>query len=229
MELIIGRDGPTSMLKVVNGKKTEMFGKKESVPHDVSRQHCSLTIIDENTFVLKSLNANNSTWVNGMEVQSKRITAADNVQLGAGRYTLPLTEILERVQPKVADIRPLKAVWENYNNGLIAIRKRQQLNGLLSSIPIGFTMLGGLVSGLGPESFRTSAYIFTAIAFVFMVYGLFRRFTDKSIEQQEELKQKFQKEYVCPKCKRFLGFQDYYLISQYTNCPNSACKVQFKS
>ncbi len=227
MELIIGRDGPTSRLKVVEGPQVKYIGEPASVHDDVSRQHCQLTFVDDNTFIIKNIKAANVTWVNGVEVQSARIKVIDTVQLGPSRrYTLPLKEIIEQFKPNVTDISPLKKVWEDYNNSLIAIRKRQQRNGLLSSIPMGFTMLGGLISGLAPENLRTSAYVFTGLAFLIMVYGLYRRFTDKSIEQQEALKKQFQHDYVCPKCGRFLGYQDFDIIRQHSNC--LFCRAQYK-
>ena len=49
MELIIGRDGATAKLKVVNGTQVNLYGEAASVPVDVSRQHCQLTAIDDNT------------------------------------------------------------------------------------------------------------------------------------------------------------------------------------
>ena len=95
MELIIGRDGATAKLKVVDGTEVKLYGEAASVPVDVSRQHCQLTAIDDNTFIIRNIKAANVTWVNGIEVQTKRITREDKVQLGQSRYLLPLDEILE--------------------------------------------------------------------------------------------------------------------------------------
>lgn len=225
MELIIGRDKETSRLKVVDGTQVTMIGAPASVHDDVSRQHCLLTVLSENELVIKNIKAANVTWVNGVEVQSKRITASDKVQLGPSRrYTLPLAEILEKCKPNIADIRSLRTVWDNYNNSLIAIRKRQQRNNLLSRVPIAFTMLGGLLSALS-ETIRPYSIAFTVIAIIIMAYGFYRIAVDKSIEEQERLKKQLQNDYVCPKCKRFLGFQDYELLSQNSHCPY--CKAEF--
>ena len=96
MELIIGRDGATAKLKVVDGTEVKLYGEAASVPVDVSRQHCQLTAVDDNTFIIRNIKAANVTWVNGIEVQTKRITREDKVQLGQSRYLLPLDEILEQ-------------------------------------------------------------------------------------------------------------------------------------
>jgi rubrerythrin len=147
------------------------------------------------------------------------------VQLGATKYNLPLAEIIKQTEPNVADIKPLKSVWETYNNTLIEIRKRQQQNNLLSRVPMVFTLLGGVVAAAS-EDLRSVSIVFTAIAAAVMLYGFYRIATDKSIEEQEKLKKDFQRNYVCPKCGRFLGFQDYDIISQHSNCPY--CKAQYK-
>ncbi len=224
MELIIGRDGATAKLKVVDGTEVKLYGEAASVPVDVSRQHCQLTAIDDNTFIIRNIKAANVTWVNGIEVQTKRITREDKVQLGQSRYLLPLDEILEQIKPNIVDISPLKAVWEKYNTSTIAIRKRQQTNNLLSRIPIFMTMLGGVLIALN-EAIRPYSITFTVIALLIMAYGFYRQATDRAIDKQEQLKKQFQRDYVCPKCGRFLGFVDYDLLHQNKNCPG--CKAKY--
>jgi hypothetical protein len=225
MELIIGRDGATAKLKVVNGTQVTLYGEAASVPGDVSRQHCQLTAIDDNTFVIKNIKSANVTWVNGIEIQSKHITKEDKVQLGKSRFDLPLEEILEQMKPNIVDIEGLKPVWDEYNKSMIAIRKRQQTNSLLARIPIFLTMLGGLLIALS-ESIRPYSITFTVIALLIMAYGFYRQATDRSIDKQEKLKKQFQRDYVCPKCGRFMGFIDYDLLHQNNNCPG--CKARFK-
>ena len=112
------------------------------------------------------------------------------------------------------------------NEGNINIRIRQKNNGLLASLPIGFTMLGGIVASMVADEYKPYAYIFTVVAFLVMVYGLFRRFTDDSINEQETVKKEFQRKYICPKCGHFLGYQDYDILVQSDACPY--CKTKFK-
>ena len=162
MDLIIGRDANTAKLKVVNGTQVTFIGNPASVPMDVSRQHCKLEIIDKDSFVITNIKAANVTWVNGIQVQSKQITLADKVQLGANKYDLPLAEIIKQTEPNIADITPLKAVWENYNNSLIANRKRQQQNNLLSRVPMVFTLLGSVIAAAS-EDLRSVSIVFTCI------------------------------------------------------------------
>ena len=225
MELIIGRDGATAKLKVVDGTQVKLYGEAASVPVDVSRQHCQLTAIDDNTFVIKNIKAANVTWVNGIEIQTKRITRDDKVQLGQSRYLLPLNEILEQIKPNIVDITPLKAIWAKSHSSTLAIRKRQQTNNLLARIPIFMTMLGGVLIALS-EAIRPYSITFTVIALLIMAYGFYRQATDRAIDKQEQLKKQFQRDYVCPKCGRFMGFVDYDLLHQNNNCPG--CKAKYK-
>lgn len=228
MELIIGRDGATGKLKVMKDSETKLLGTPSSVPQDVSRQHCRLSVTGGN-ITIKNIKAENVTWVNGLEVNSKNVTPADKIQLGPSRsYTLKLDEVLKAFEPNECDIRPLRYVWENYNNGLLAISKRQQRNNLIASSYIGFSVLGGLLTFVLPEEVQNSVKIIIAVlAAAIFILGFIKRATDKSIDEREALKKQFQKDYVCPKCGRFMGFQDYDVLSQNIQCSNPNCKAKY--
>lgn len=227
MELIIGRDSDAGKLKVVkDGNETKFMGAPSSVPRDVSRQHCQLSVTGGN-ITIKNIKAENVTWVNGLEVNVKQITANDTIELGPSRgYTVPLKEVLDSFEPNEVDIRPLRQVWENYNNSLLAIRKRQQRNNLLASSYIGFSVLGGLLAFILPDSVQNYAKIVIAVlAAAIFILGFIKRATDKSIDEQEALKKQLQKQYVCPKCNHFMGYQDYDVLSQNNQCPY--CKAKY--
>jgi len=225
MEIIIGRDQQTRQLCVVKDGNSKLYGQPNSVPMDVSRHHISLQSAGNGKWQIKNLNERNVTFVNGIAVESKTISEKDKIELGNSHYLFQWDALNE---PKVEtiDIRPLKKVWDNFNQQNIEIRKRQKNIGLLASIPMGFTMLGGLISGIAPEEIRPIAYVFTAIALLVMIYGFYRRFTDNSIEEQEEVKKQFQRKYVCPKCGHFMGFQDYEILAQGDACPY--CRTKYK-
>ena len=225
MEIIIGRDSETRQLCVLRNGIPSKKGNPGSVPMDVSRQHLALESIGEKKWKIRNLNDKNITFVNGISVESKMVSETDKVELGNSHYVLMWNDLYEPEEEKV-DIRPLKKVWENYNQQNIEIRKRQKNIGLLASIPMGFTMLGGLISGIAPEEIRPIAYVFTAIALSIMIYGFYRRFTDNSIEEQEEIKKQFQRKYTCPKCGHFMGFQDYEILTQGNTCPY--CRTKLK-
>lgn len=226
MEIIIGRNQNTRQLAVIKDGVERNYGQANSVPMDVSRHHISLQPMGSGKWIIKNLNERNVTFVNGIAVESKTISESDKVELGNSRYLLSWSALSEP-QVETVDIRPLKRVWEEYNQANIDLRKRQKNIGLLASVPIGITMLGGLLSGVAPDELKPFAYVFTAIALVVMLYGFYRRFTDNSIEEQEEIKKSFQRRYVCPnpKCRHFMGFQDYEILIQSDACPY--CKTKY--
>ena len=225
MAIIIGRNQQTRQLAIIKGGQTVLFGQPGSVPMDVSRQHLSLQQLGNGNWQIKNLNDNNVTFVNGLSVESKTVSESDKVELGNSHYLLNWSALQE---PKVetVDIKRLKKVWEDFNSANIEIQKRQKNIGLLASIPVGITMIGGLIAGLASEEVKPYAYVFTAIALVVMFYGWYKKFTDKSIEEREALKKSFQNKYVCPKCGRFMGFQDYDILVQNDACPY--CKTKYK-
>ena len=225
MEIIIGRNQQTRQLNIIKDGKEKVFGQAGSVPMDVSRHHISLQPAGAGKWQIKNLNERNVTFVNGIAVESKTISESDKIELGNSHYLFPW-DALQEPKVETADIRPLRKVWEDYNQENIRIRKQQKNIGLLASIPMGFTMLGGLLAGIGPEEIRGVAYLFTAIALLIMLYGFYKRFNDNSIEKQEELKKKLQRNYTCPKCGHFLGFQDYEVLAQGEVCPY--CKTKYK-
>lgn len=221
MEIIIGRDADTSKLRIAVGQQSKLFGTNGSVPPSVSRQHLSVTFNADDTYTVKNLNAKNVTHVNGVQVESKTVTTKDSIELGADRYMLDWNFITS-LKPKVADIRPLKQVWDDFNKEKKRIRDKQKFIGLLARVPIMFSMVGGLLSALMPGLITFS---FTIIAAVVMFYGFYRSATDKSADELEELNTKMQHDYSCPCCKRYLG-QPYEQLLLMDNCPY--CRAMFR-
>ena len=81
MEIIIGRDKQTSKLRMSVGQQAKLFGANGSVPLSVSREHLSLTINPDCTYNAKNLNAQNSTFVNGVSIEKLSVTEKDSVEI----------------------------------------------------------------------------------------------------------------------------------------------------
>lgn len=229
--LIIGRDGQTSQLNVSVGQKTYRFFASDSVPTDVSRQHCLVTLHGNGKYTIRNIKATNVTFVNGLEIEEKTVTDNDRVEIGRSHYLLNLSYIVNKVIPQLQpqkefDITPLKKIWDDYNNTDIKFQKHQKNLSLLTSIPMCFTMLGGLISGLSAD-LRRFAIVFTVIAFVIMIYGLIKRITDKTLEKRQQLKFDFQQKYICPnsECSHFLGSTQYISLIKKGQCP--FCGVKY--
>lgn len=241
--ILIGKEpGQGRLLIAIKGlPKIITIGQIGSVPESVSRckpaegvAHCQLEIDEVGNLTLTNLKAQNVTLVNNGEIMSKRVNTASTVLLGKDRYPIDLSVILDAAeklfvtvvpptQPKFS-IKHLKDVWDEYNENQKKIKIRQKNIGLLSSIPIAFSMFGGLLAGVAPE-IRSFALVFTGIALVIMFIGLYLRFTDKSIEKSEQEQEKLQNKYVCPnpKCRHFLGIQSYNILKQNKGCPHCKC------
>lgn len=233
MDLVIGRDGKTGQLNVAVGQKMYRFFTPGSVPNDVSRQHCIVTVHENGSYTIRNIKTTNVTYVNGLEVERKSATMDDRIELGKGRYLLNLASILETVMPRkkeqaTADISHLQKIWDEYNEQDQKLEKHQKIIAMLASVPMAFSMLGGVVTGMC-ESLRPYAIVFTAMALAVMAYGLFKRFTDDTPKRRQQLRLDFQQKYVCPnsECQRFLGSNPYSFLIKKGSCPY--CKTKYNS
>lgn len=224
MEIIIGRDQQTQQLCVIKDGKSRLYGKQRSVPMDVSRHHLSLQSAGEGKWHVKNLNECNFTFVNGIAIENKTISENDKLELGNSHYLFQWAALREPKEETI-DIRSLKRIWDDYQRKDIAIRNRQKNNGLLASIPLGFSMLGGIIAGFAPE-IRVVALVLTGIAFFIFLFGLIRRSKDNSAIELKRLQDDFERKWVCPKCKRPLNYRSYTILVQNDACPY--CKTKFK-
>lgn len=231
MEIIVGRDEKTRKLRVNVDGKQGLYGQPNCVPLEVSRQHLSLTDKGDGKWKIKNLNDQNVTYVNGVAIESKVVSEKDKIELGSSRYVLQWS-LFSLPKIETVDIRPLKRVWDEYNEKNLEIQKNKKNIGLLASVPMGITMFGGFLSGIASnvpdlKPCAPYAYVFTAIALTIMVYGFYKRFNDNSIEEQEEIKKEFQRKYTCPKCGHFMGNEPYDILIQDKGCRH--CKAKFKT
>ena len=225
MEIIIGRDQQTRQLSITKDGQSKPYGQAGCVPMDVSRHHISLQSAGNGKWIIKNLNERNVTFVNGIAIESKTISESDKVELGNSHYLFSWDALKE---PKVEtiDIKSLKRVWDEYQENDIIIRNRQKANGLWASVPLGFSMFGGIIAGVAPD-IRELALVFTGIAFVTFLYGLYKRSQDNSTIELKENQDDFDRKWVCPKCKHPLTcFRSFTILSQSDACPY--CKTRYK-
>mgnify|MGYP002855054682 CR=1 FL=1 len=250
--ILIGKEPGNARLSVsvkINGQpKTAALGTKNSVPNSVSRckpaediAHCKIDVDNSGNLTVTNLKTENVTYVNGMEIETKKIAADAKLELGIDRYPVSVGTIVETAvkivtascppPPEEYSILPLKTVWEEYNGKMRDIKIRQKNIALLSSIPMVFSMLGGLIAGLAPE-IREYALILTGMALLIMIYGFYRRFTDNSIDEMDKITADFQRKYVCPNdkkpCHHFMGNIPYNILRQNTKCPYCGCSLNEK-
>lgn len=241
--------------------KVGMTGAVGSVPGCVSRwkdgtAHCQISIGQNGDMTLKNLKEANVTYVNGAAIISKRIDGNSNVELGKDHYAINVNMILQaasKLLPQVQQIvqtpaaakpatplpppakeysiRHLEWIWNDYHNNTLRITKRRNKIGLLSRVPMLFTMGSGSLAAVASlQSWGSSIVVLTTaltvIGLVMFLYGLYMSYADKSIEELEQLKEGLEQHYVCPNpdCKRFMGVQSYNVIRKQKICPLCRCK-----
>ena len=230
-ELTIGRDGETGKLRITVDKKSATFGEPGSVPKSVSQQHVSIAINDDGTLLLTNLNVNNDTQVNHKRVEAKRIVHGDRITLGGDHYRLSW-DVIDPFVPRMADIRPLRQVWQDYQDQRLQMQiKERRFNALRSAtslITMGAVLLGGLgalLDGMGTV-FKVLYWTFyglgLVVAVAFVVVAV--RESSRIPLRQQELTEQTKQRYKCPACGALLTLQDYDMLRQTKGCPHCQAK-----
>ena len=225
MEIIIGRDQQTRQLDVVKDGVLKLYGQPGSVPMDVSRHHISIQPAGVGKWQIKNLNERNVTFVNGIAVESKTVTENDKIELGNSHYLLNW-DALSEPKEETVDIRPLKKIWNDYDEQRLEIQiAERKFNAARSATGI-ITMVAiacSLILGHGPVYLILYALaIGISVAFTYQAY---QKSSDVP-RRQHEMNKDFQKRYTCPKCGHFMGFTDYDILTQSDACPY--CKTKYQ-
>jgi len=227
MELIIGRDRETGRLAITAGTQTKTFGAPDSVPSYVSRQHAKLELDDSGRLVLQNLKPTNVTYVNGLSIESKHVTTSDKIELGPNRYLLDW-DIVEKMMPQVADIRPLEGVWNEYHRKKMEYQIAERRFNALRSVTGLITMAAIVMSFVGGHG--TAYYVLYGLAIgITLLFTILAYISSSKVpEKNEALDREFKKKYVCPnpKCGHFMGYTSYDILSQNKQCPY--CRTQYK-
>lgn len=248
--LYVGRHagGRGLSVRIDKDGKQQSFILSLSVPQGVSRcqadtAHCRIDINERGVMTLTNLSLHNVTYVDGVEVATKRLLPDSAVLLSSAKFALPLDNVLaasvralEKVRPAPAvrySIAPLEEVWARYHAETLRLKLYQRKVGQMRSIPMMFTFSSGAVTTLSrvltwPGWVFTLTAALTLLGFVLMVYGFYLSMADKSIEKGEALLARFQQEYVCPNphCRHFMGMQPYNLLRQNKKCPYCGCEFE---
>lgn len=244
IEILIGRDGTTSQLKISLGQQAKSFGTQGSVPQTVSRQHCSLIVNDNGTYTLKNLKLQNITFVNGQQIDTKVIKENDTIELGPDKYLVSWS-VLKSVIPakaEVVSIEPLKKIWDRYQleNEKVEIRKQQlaikkQKQNLLrglTGIFIPLAIVLSVFAGGRDNPLFILLYSLPGIITLMMTISQYNNIKEdeSSIisdrEQKKERDLRFRRDYSCPKCGKYLSMP-YDVLERYDSCPY--CKVKFRA
>lgn len=223
-QIIIGRDEATGKLKLSCENRAGTFGDNNSVPSDVSAQHCCIEF-SKDQMRLKNLDVNNYTYYNNKAVETKAIVRGDRIELGQSHYLLDWRAIDALIPPE-ADIRCLCEVWDAYDQQSIKLQIDERRFNTIRSATSLVTMIAialSIVTG------RQSVWYFLLYGAAILISLLFtiKAFRDSSKipQKRNELNRQFQHDYTCPHCGHFLGNQSYDILAQNRQCPY--CHAKF--
>lgn len=256
--IYVGKDPEQSRLMValVDGGQTlgAAIGEPGSVPACVSRcfpksgtAHVKMEIDASGKTTITNLKDGNVTYVNGIEIVSKRIADNAIIELGRDRYRLDAAKVFSVAERMAAsarkkgaadssgkefDISHLEQVWLDFQAKSMDRQKRQKKLGLLGSASLIFSLGGGALSVVAGQLGFGSIMIgimpvLTIAGFVVCIVSFYLRSKDSSIEEAATDMEEFQDLYVCPNpdCQKFLGNYSYKLMKrQYSmTCPHCKC------
>lgn len=134
--------------------------------------------------------------------------------------------------PPVYSISGLEAVWDEYHDGSLRLKKKQNMIGIIISVPMIFTMSQGALATIAkmyewPDWVFSLTAALTVVGLALFIAGIVVRLKfGGGVQKGEELKTKFEGNYVCPNpdCRRFVGYYPYNVLKQNTACPHCKCK-----
>lgn len=233
IEAIIGRQHGTNCLLVTIQGKGYPLSDNGTVPKTVSSSHCKLVVDDEGKWTLSNMKSELDTFVDGLQIDSKRITSKSRVALGSNHFVVDMQKvetIINKIAPHVFSLRPLKQIWDEYDkkrtdmqNNEMKIANYQRLQGALSMS----AMLLGFVPELGV--FR---WIIIGLALLIAVFFFIRgsQVSNSLPMKQKKLNEEFETKYLCPNpdCPRFMGYRSYKQLQFDKGCSLCQCKYTNK-
>jgi hypothetical protein len=215
MELIIGRQvsGPDDI------KVPDNFT-------DVGRKHAKVTI-QENDMLLEDLDSTNGTFVNGVQVHKKLISASDNVMLGGGDgYEVNISHIIEHYNKlvllnKTDFIEEFNALQKIYSDYFVERNKLKKQSGVKAFIPRIIITLAGMAVTFGiPMESNIRYAVMTVLGLVGGASTLIKGDDLKLQDALDTLAVQYQNKYLCPKCKKKIGLNNSWkMIKSGKVCP----------
>ncbi len=239
--ILIGKEPGNGRLLIsvnINGQpKNTVLGELGSVPNSVSRckpsegvAHCKIHIGNDGALMITNLKPQNVTYVNDIEIETKKITPSSKVTIGSEKFPLDIKVIVDTAKklipalPREAkSIKHLEKVWQEFESNMEEIQIRQLRKSNRRMLPI---MLGSassvLAAILATCSSLSTLYVTIPISFIcFSMYFKIYFEKDTTIEDRKKANDQLFDKYVCPHddCHHYLSTQAYRVIKQNKKCP----------
>ena len=210
-------------------KKTINIGRNKSNDlifdfQQVSGNHAAITPIGANSLIIEDLGSTNGTYVNGVQIKRMIISQTDRVKVANILVDTKPWFISQNMQsqPKTkennkhsiqTEFEKLKDIWQTYQNVKLNHKKKSFWKNM------GFTVAGMgmgalLIPFTGGISIMAGSLVGRGVA------GLL-----KDDEKLQVVENEFKINYVCPKCKVFLGYNPYDGLVQRQKC--LTCKTNW--
>ncbi len=248
--VLIGRENGTNSLifaaPIAGKMKLGRLSEPGTVPNTVSRcvaeshvAHCRLDFNAQGAMTLTNLKPENCTFVNGLQIESARISKADSVELGADRYGVSLSQLvaalsklMPKESPKPVDVRHFKAVWREYKRRTDMIKKKQQRLAILSRTSSLFFMGAGAVGGVvksitghDTQVIGNCLLVSSCIGLIVLLVSLYMQWKFNASKEADAAKEWLKRHYRCPNCHKIF-LQEYDILrNDYSACPK--CKSEF--
>ncbi len=261
--ILMGREATNGRLIIalVGNGNSIIVGAKGSVPSTVSRcnvkegtAHCKIDIDHQGNMVLTNMKPQNVTYVDGFQIESKRITEISAVALGKDRYEVSVPLVVESAKNivnhsmspsqspinnatnnatnntnKTFSIGHLKKIWDDYEEDMDEIQRRQQQRAKRRMLPMMIGTLSTVASGIVAMIDKTwGLFVTLPIAVIsFIIYFISYREKDTSVADKKRVNNTLYDSYICPnpECKKFLGNMNYKLLIRQSSmhCPYCKC------
>lgn len=199
----------------------------------VSRKHCKIKRLSQTEFEIEDLGSTRGTVVGGLPVYMTRVKADTPLMLGNFKTTVG--RLLGTPVAEVVSIGHLERVFDRYEEDTKELSKQRTREQGKRALPmqIGLPLIMGagmfLDLIIDPGSANAVKGVLSAVCIGMSVFMSVRAISsnDSMIDDQFEINKQFQIDYVCPKCKNFLGMsRPVQALLNAGKCPY--CKSRFK-
>lgn len=221
------------MTEVIIGRKgNQPFAITERT---VSGKHLKATLLADGNIEIEDLDSTNGTYVDGQRIVKKVVSPDQMVLLGTV-YQIRIGDAMG-IAPQgsvasnpeeVSAFAKLQKVYEDYEAAKVKIQQENAKKQFLRSLPgVASTVLFALTFLLGDtvDSIKPFMGVIMITGIAVSSWMAFKGQQTMPVKM-EELNKKFMIDYVCPKCKNFLGFLPFENLKNRGAC--SYCKTEWK-
>lgn len=243
------------MSTILVGRSPWGAQKQKIENQSVSRRHLELTSLGHDTWKIRDVGSSFGTFVKGLPIVETEVELDDPIIMGDFQTTVRQLLGLNQTageKSKIDDVKDIKIppikkqgtveyvsvanlekVYLNYQDALKRLAKQKAKANVMRMLPMQLVMplALGLTGILLPDDtsgrlIKGAVMVGVMSMTVFMSQRLISVSTNQ-IDEQYELTQQFQTDYVCPKCKNFFGAaKPYKALLNQGQCP--FCKSKFR-